>query len=86
VVAKVMAIPELIQVSCYAGSRGAEAPRAFRSSTAGQLDVVHILKRWVQEDFQRVQKEYFEVLASDGETYILYRDRSLDLWFLEGKD
>ena len=48
-VAKVMAIPEPLQVSCYAGSRGVEAPRAFRSSTAGQLDVVHILKRWFLE-------------------------------------
>jgi hypothetical protein len=84
--AKVMAIPEPIQVSCYAGARGAEAPSAFRSPTAGRLVVVRILKRWFQEDLRRVQKEYFEVLASDGETYILYRDRSLDLWFLEEKD
>ncbi|KRT70330.1 MAG: hypothetical protein XU15_C0005G0061 [candidate division NC10 bacterium CSP1-5] len=85
-VAKVMAIPEPIQVSCYAGSRGVEAPRAFRSPTAGRLVVVRILKRWLQEDLRRVQKEYFQVLASNAETYILYRDCSLDLWFLEGKD
>jgi len=85
-VAKVMAIPEPIQVSCYAGSRGVEAPRAFRSPTAGRLVVVRILKRWIQEDLRRMQKEYFQALASNGETYILYRDCSLDLWFLEGKD
>jgi hypothetical protein len=81
-----MAIPEPIQVSCYAGSRGGEAPRAFRSSITGRLVVVRILKRWVQQDLRRMQKEYFHVLASNAETYILYRDRSLDLWFLEGKD
>ena len=85
-VAKVMAIPEPIQVSCYAGSRGVEAPRAFRSPTAGRLVVVRILKRWIQEDLRRMQKEYFQALASNGETYILYRDCSLPLWFLEGKD
>jgi hypothetical protein len=81
-----MTIPEPIQVSCYAGSRGADAPRAFRSSTTGRLIVVRILKRWLQQDLRRVQKEYFQVLASNAETYILYRDHALDLWFLEGKD
>jgi hypothetical protein len=81
-----MTIPEPIQVSCHAGSRGGEAPRAFRSSTTGRLIVVRILKRWVQQDLRRIQKEYFRVLASNTKTYILYRDHSLDLWFLEGKD
>ncbi|MFQ5656437.1 MAG: hypothetical protein ACE5G5_02770 [Candidatus Methylomirabilales bacterium] len=75
-------IPEPIQVLTYAGSRGDERPRAFASST-GALDVVQILERWYQQDLGRRQKDYFRVLASDGETYILYRDRSLDLWFLE---
>jgi hypothetical protein len=76
-------MPEPIQVSCYAGSKGGEAPRAFRAPDARHLAVVEILNRWVQEDLQRVRKEYFQVRASDGETYLLYRDHSLDLWFLE---
>jgi hypothetical protein len=80
-----MGIPEPIQVSCYAGARGGETPRAFKSSTAGQLGVVQVLERWVREVSRRVQKEYFRILASDGRIYILYRDRSLDLWFLESK-
>lgn len=75
-------IPEPIQVSSYAGSKGEETPRAFRTS-AGRLVVVRVLDRWVQEGLQREQKEYFRIIASDGQTYTLYRDRSLDLWFLE---
>jgi len=81
-----MGIPEPIQVSSYAGSRGEETPRAFHSATGGHLVVVRVISRWYQEDLRRVQKEYFQFLASNGETYILYRDCSLDLWFLEGKD
>lgn len=78
-----MRIPEPIQVSSYAGSRGEETPRAFDSSSTGRLAVLHVLERWYQQGVQREQKDYFRVLASDGETYILYRDRFLDLWFLE---
>lgn len=81
-----MGIPEPIQVSSYAGSKGEETPRSFQSSTTGRLVVVQLLERWIQEGPQRVQKEYFRVLASDGRIYVLYRDRSLDLWFLERVD
>jgi hypothetical protein len=76
-------IPEPIQVSSYAGSSGDELPRAFESPSTGRLQVVQVINRWHQQDTHRRQKDYFRVLASDEETYILYRDRSLDLWFLE---
>jgi hypothetical protein len=82
-VATIMTIPEPIQVSCYAGGRGGETPRAFRSSGRPELAVARVLTRWIQEDLRRVQKEYFEVLASDSATYRLYRDVALDLWFCE---
>lgn len=78
-----MRIPEPVQVSSYSGSKGEEAPRAFRSTSTGRLLVAQVLERWYQEGMQRELKEYFRVLASDGETYTLYRDSSLDLWFLE---
>jgi hypothetical protein len=78
-----MEICEPIHVSSYAGSRGEEAPRMFLSATSGQLLVIEVIERWVQQDVQRRQKEYFRVLASDGQIYVLYRDRALDLWFLE---
>lgn len=78
-----LVIPEPIQVSSYAGTKGQETPRAFQSSGAGRLVVVEILERWVEQDSRRIQKEYFRILASDGKVYIIYRDRSLDLWFLE---
>ena len=80
-----MRIAEPIQVSSYSGTRGDETPRAFRSSSTGRLLVTQVLERWYLEGMQREIKEYFRVLASDGETYILYRDSSLDLWFLEQK-
>lgn len=78
-----MGFPEPIQVSSHAGSRGEETPRTFCSSTTDRVEVVRVLERWIQEGLQRGQKEYFRVLASDGQIYILYRDRSLDLWFME---
>ena len=85
-VSAVMTIPESVQVSCYAGARGGETPRAFRAPGRPELAVIRVLKRWIQEDLRRFTKEYFEVLASDGATYILYRDVALDLWFSKGKD
>ncbi len=70
-------------VSSYAESKGEETPRAFDSPSAGRLAVVRVLDRWYQQGVTREQKEYFRVVASDGRTYYLYRDCSLDLWFLE---
>lgn len=78
-----MRMSEPIQVSSYSGSRGEETPRAFRSSSTGRVLVAQVLERWYQEGMQRELKEYFRVLASDGGIYTLYRDSSLDLWFLE---
>jgi len=78
-----MRIPEPVQVSSYSGSKGEEAPRAFRSTSTGRLLVAQVLERWYQEGMQRELKEYFRVLASNGEVYTLFRDSSLDLWFLE---
>lgn len=78
-----MTLPEPIQVSCYAGSRGEETPRDFRTATAGRLLVVRVLGHWLQEGERRGHKDYFRIIASDGKTYTIYRDRSLDLWFLE---
>ncbi|MFQ5848722.1 MAG: hypothetical protein ACE5IQ_13760 [Candidatus Methylomirabilales bacterium] len=78
-----MQIPEPIQVSSYAGARGEETPRAFSTSTTGRLVVVQVLERACQEGVHRERKEYFTVLASDGKIYTLYRDSTLDLWFLE---
>lgn len=79
------ALPQPIHVSSYAGSKGEETPRAFHSSPAGRLVVVRVLERWIQEEIQGTRKEYFRVRGSDGETYVLYRDQDLDLWFLEQK-
>lgn len=78
-----MRIPEPVQVSSYSGSKGEETPRAFRSTSTGRLLVAQVLERWYQEGMQRDLKEYFRVLASNGEVYTLFRDSSLDLWFLE---
>lgn len=78
-----MQMPEPIEVSSYAGSRGEETPRAFSSSGTGRLVVVQVLERGHQEGVHRARKEYFTVLASDGKIYTLYRDSTLDLWFLE---
>lgn len=63
-----------IRVSCYEGYTTEETPRSF-SLGDRRLEVVEILDRWRGEDH-----EYFKLAASDGNRYILRRDREREEW------
>jgi hypothetical protein len=63
-----------IRVSCYEGYTSDETPRSFCLGDRW-LEVVEILDRWRGEDH-----EYFRLVASDGNRYILRRDRVRDEW------
>jgi hypothetical protein len=63
-----------IRVSCYEGYTSGETPRSFCLGDRW-LEVVEILDRWRGEDH-----EYFRLVASDGNRYILRRDRVRDEW------
>jgi hypothetical protein len=63
-----------VRVSCYEGYRGEESPRSFYLGDR-PLEVVEILDRWRGEDH-----EYFKLAASDGNRYILRRDREREEW------
>jgi hypothetical protein len=62
------------RVSCYEGYTGEESPRSFSVGDL-RLDVVEILDRWRGEGH-----EYFKLAASDGNRYILRRDREREEW------
>jgi hypothetical protein len=67
-----------IQVSCYAGYRGEQEPRAF---TLGETryEVLAILDRWIAPE-----QRYFKVQANDGRTLVLRHDAASDDWELVG--
>jgi len=70
-----------IEVITYSGSRGEERPKAFFIH-GERIDVVEILRRWIDEDVeQRARKRFFIVKASDGYVYTLYFDESTAVWF-----
>ena len=72
---------EQIDVISYSGRRGYERPvtiilRGLR------IDVIEILDHWIEEGFKdRVQKRYFRVTGSDGNTHRIYYDESVMEWF-----
>jgi len=60
-----------IEVDCYAGYKADEKPRRFRLHGHEYL-VGECLDRWHGPDH-----EFFKVLASDGNTYILRHQTSI---------
>lgn len=67
-----------IQVECYAGHRGEEAPRRFTLGER-QVEVVEIVDAWLGPDHR-----YFKVTADDGFTYLLKHDMQECGWYLAG--
>ncbi len=63
-----------IRVFCYEGYASEETPRSF-SLGDRRVEVAEILDRWRGEEH-----EYFKLAASDGNRYILRRDRVRDDW------
>lgn len=63
-----------IRVSCYEGYTSEEMPRSFFLGDR-RFEVAEILDRWRGEDH-----EYFKVVASDGNRYILRRNWVQEEW------
>jgi hypothetical protein len=65
-----------IQVQCYAGYRGEEAPRSFVLGER-RFAVLEILDRWFEPGLR-----YFKVRADDRRAYILRHDSVNETWEL----
>lgn len=65
-----------IRVECYSGYKANERPVRFYIGERA-LEVKELLDRWYGEDH-----DYFKLLASDANTYILKYDRFEDQWEL----
>lgn len=68
--------PLRVEVACYSGYRGEEAPRRF---TLGRraVEVADVLDRWLAPDHR-----YFKVRGDDGGIYILRYDATAGTWGL----
>ena len=65
-----------IEVRCYAGYRGNERPERFTMGGT-VIEVAEILDRWYDPTHS-----WFKIRGSDGCTYILKYDESIDEWEL----
>jgi hypothetical protein len=66
-----------VLVECYSGRKADERPVRFQIGAAVYI-VEEILDQWYGPD-----SDYFKVRADDGNTYILRRNTSEDVWSLE---
>jgi hypothetical protein len=66
-----------IKVECYAGYKGEQYPQQF---TLGE-QVLEV--REVEDQWYSPSSQYFRVLASDGNIYILRHDQEQNCWSLD---
>jgi len=70
-----------IKVMSYSGYRGEEIPRSLILEDKN-IDVLEILKSWIEEDFMsRLRKRVFNLKGSDGLEYTIYYDENSMEWF-----
>jgi hypothetical protein len=75
-----------IEVTLYAGYRGAERPSSFLFE-GSRVEVLEILQMRVEEDHRtRKQKRFFVVSGSDQWVYTLYQDVDTAEWFLRSRE
>ena len=65
-----------IKVECYAGYKGSQYPLRFTLRDR-VLEVVQVEDQWYSPS-----EQYFKVLASDGNFYILCHEEGNDNWSL----
>jgi len=70
----------IVQVRCYAGYRGEEAPRSFCRGEQ-EVRVQEIVESW-----RTPQARCFRVRAEDGAHYVLCHLEGADLWELTATD
>ncbi len=66
-----------MKVECYAGYKGEQYPKRF---TLGEkvLEITTVEDQWYSPSSQ-----YFRVLASDGNIYVLRHDQEKETWTLD---
>jgi hypothetical protein len=69
-------VNELLNVECYAGHRGDEAPRVLVIG-GRRVEVAQVLDRWLAPSHR-----YFKVRGDDGDVYIVRYDEGSDMWEL----
>jgi len=70
-----------IEVIAYSGSRGEETPRSLILE-GRRIDVVLILKQWIEEDGgSRKVGRAFQVQGDDGRIIKIYFDEETKEWF-----
>jgi hypothetical protein len=74
---------EKVDVDCYAGYKGEEAPRAF-SHSGKRYEIREILDRWYEEGpaAPSTRYEYFKVKSREGEIFLLRYVPSEMSWWL----
>jgi hypothetical protein len=72
-----------VQVECYAGHKADETPRRFLWEQEW-IEVRDVLDRWYQIESQPEwpRADYFKVLGSDQNEYLLKHDLESDAWYL----
>jgi len=72
---------ERIDVISYSGRKGDERPVTFILRGL-RIDVVEIVDSWIEEGFKdKVQKRYFRVNGSNGNTHRIYYDENTREWY-----
>ena len=72
---------ERIDVISYSGRKGDERPVTFILRGL-RIDVVEIGDSWIEEGFKdKVQKRYFRVKGSNGNTHRIYYDGNTREWY-----
>ena len=73
---------EKIEIITYSGYRGEERPFAF-VLRGERIEIIEILERWIEEEFRsRIQKRFFVIKGSDGNTHKIYQEVQTSEWFI----
>ena len=72
-----------IQVECYCGFKANERPVAF-TYHGERREIQEIIDRWYEGGLDSSTRiiDYFKVMATDGEIYLLRYKSELDAWSL----
>ena len=75
-----------IEVTTYAGYRGAERPSSFVFE-GSRVDVVSVEQMWVEEEHKtRKQRRFFTVKGNDSFSYTLFHDLETGAWFFRTRE
>ncbi len=82
---KITSVMELIQIraECFSGYMDDQTPKCFKWQGT-KYEVREVIDRWYRWDSEQKNPkfDYFMVVASDGEQYILKHDLERNRWYL----